>query len=223
MTKENELRRFKDLSKKEIRNLTYEEVDKFIDLECAFQGLPLIPEKPEEPTPPEMKDVEENIYCIGYDWKFKNKEDAEEVLELLKSKELVKISANYQYNYQRYYLSLDEYSTPKITIEKALSNVNYEKYENTLEKYTQENKTYQTVIDKIKEIKKERQEIHNKIMNEFKAGIQEKQKLQQFELDLKRYLVLADNNKKIALKFLEDSCKYQEDKELLKEFIEENE
>jgi len=43
--------RFSDLSVEEKLKLTDEEVEKFIDLECAFEGIKLIP-CPEEPIEP---------------------------------------------------------------------------------------------------------------------------------------------------------------------------
>jgi len=89
--KSGKIIRFSDLSVNEKLMLTDEEVERFIDLECAFEGVKLIP-YPEEPVKPEIEESEK-YYQIGYssDFRFKKRDEAEKVLELLRKCKVEKI------------------------------------------------------------------------------------------------------------------------------------
>jgi hypothetical protein len=81
------MKRFNDLSKDEIYNLSQEEVNRYIDIECAMQGIGLMPE---QPVKPEVKEYPKDamIYFIK-DLKVTTLEEANMILNILNQVNLV--------------------------------------------------------------------------------------------------------------------------------------
>lgn len=209
---ETKVIRFSDLGIEEKLKLTDEGVEKFIDLECAFEGIKLIP-CPEEPVEPEMEE-KETYYQIGYisDLQFKNMEDAVKVLELLKTCEMVGTSylGNYNYikskNFDRQINTYTAYSKEDVEVNKKA----IEGYKRDKESYDELKKEYD------KELKL-KVAIEDKIWDEVNH-LRSIQKMQDdIIITYQKYYVMAKENPEIAMQFLKNA--YSDKLDKIKETI----
>jgi len=162
--KSDKIIRFEDLSVKEKLALTDEEVEKFIDLECAFEGVKLIP-CPEEPIKPEIEESEK-YYQIGYssDFRFKKRDEAEKVLELLRKCSLVGISYLGDYNYVREIERFDR----EINTCSAYSKVDIKENKEKLDEYVRLKKSYDELLSEYNESMNAREKIEKRIYGGFR-------------------------------------------------------
>ena len=205
--------RFSDLSIEEKLKLTDEEVDEFIDLECAFGGIKLIP-CPGEPVKPEMEE-KETYYQIGYigDLKFKNIEDAEKVIKLLKTCDMVKISYLGDYNY----VSEVKNFSKQVNVYTVYSKEDIEKNKGELERYSKKKDSYD-------ELKKEYdRELERKTLEEDKIWdeINHLRDIKKMQDDIvviyQKYCVMAKENSEVAMQFLQNA--YSDKLDKIKETI----
>jgi hypothetical protein len=223
------MKKFGDLTKQEIRELSYEDLNHYIELQCAVEGLPLSVELADKP---EIKSIEKFTPVSGYkisgDFLFENLEDANEVLNLIMNKNLVRRYCD-DYNFTDangrsvHYLKTinsNDYSYPEIRTESALreenhsvAKVEYNKQKEAIENYNKKYKKYQ-------EAKKEREEIESKIETVWKYEIKHLRELEDLEYLYERYLKLANQDKKTALVFLKEG--YSGSYDVMEEFLEKN-
>ena len=187
--------------------VTHKEVEKFIDLECAFEGIKLIP-CPEVPVEPEMEE-KEIYYQIGYisDLQFKNMEDAEKVMKLLKTCEMVGVSYLENYNYIK-----GKNFDRQINTYTAYSKEDVETNKKAIEEYKRKKGSYD-------ELKKE----YDKEL-EFKTSIEDKiwdevnhlRGIKQMQDDMiatyQKYYVMAKEDSAIAMQFLRNAYSDKLDK-----------
>lgn len=196
------MKRFKDLTEIEIKDLSVLELGRFINLELAENGIPLI----DKPLKPEYaKDIEsdtiEYAICRGYSTVyayFANEEDAKKVADLMnkceftdKDKNLFSVSARRGY-------------TPIAEVrQKQVESVNRKikaKYEKLLEEYNKYDDAYG-------EISKPIIEKHEEIRAKYDRLDYIKRKYSE------TYLPLAENNEEIAKRFLKDAFAITEEDE----------
>jgi len=205
---DNKVIRFSDLAIEEKLKLTDEEVDKFIDLECAFEGVKLIP-CPVEPVGPKMEE-EETYYQIGYisDLQFKNMADAEKVLKLLKTCEMVNISYLDDYNYVSRTKKFDK----QINVHNAYSKADIEANRKALEEYKRMKGSYAELkkeYDKELELKTN---VEDKIWEEINHLRGIKQIQDDMVATYQKYYVMAKEDSAIAMQFLRNAYSDKLDK-----------
>jgi len=210
---DTEVIKFSDLSIEEKLKLTDEGVEKFIELECAFEGIKLIP-CPEEPVKPEMEE-KETYYQIGYisDLQFKSMEDAEKVVKLLKTCQMVCTSYLGNYNYVSKIKGFDR----QINTHTAYSKEDIEANRKALEEYKREKESYTELkkeYDKELELKTS---IEDKIWDEINhlRGIKKMQ--DDIIFTYQKYYVMAREDPTIAMQFLRNA--YSDKLDKIKETI----
>ena len=200
--------KFSDLAVEEKLKLTDEGVNKFIDLECAFEGIKLI-SCPEEPIKPEMEE-KETYYQIGYisDLQFKNMADAEKVVELLKACEMVGTSYLGNYHYTRKIEKFDK----QINVHTAYSKEDVDANRKAIEEYKREKESY---VELKKEYDKELElkiDIEDKIWDEINHLRGIKQMQDDIIVTYQKYFVMAKEDSVIAMQFLRNAYSDKLDK-----------
>ncbi len=205
--------RFPDLAVEEKLELTDGGVEKFIELECAFEGVKLIP-CPEVPVKPEMEKGE-TYYQVGYisELQFKNMADAEKVLELLKTCQMVGTCYLGDYNYVSKVKNFDK----QINTHSAYSKEDIEKNRKAIEGYKKEKESYAELkkeYDKELELKTN---IEDKIWDEINHLRGIKQTQDDLILTYQKYYTMAKEDPAIAMLFLRNA--YSDKLDKIKETI----
>lgn len=205
---ETKVIRFSDLAVGEKLKLTDGGVEKFIDLECAFEGVKLIP-CPEVPVEPEIEE-KETYYQIGYisDLEFKNMEDAEKVVKLLKTCEMICTSYLGNYNYVSRIKQFDR----QINVHTAYSKEDIEANRKAIEEYKRKKGSYDELkkeYDKELELKTS---IEDKIWDEINHLRGIKQIQDDITVTYQKYYVMAEENPVIAMQFLRNAYSDELDK-----------
>lgn len=107
------MRRIDDYKNEELVALTDEEINMIIDLECAFEGVPMLPPEPKplEDTPLEKTEVGYKIDDM--ESVYFSQEDAEEILKLIMSKPM--LVSDYNRNYEVQFLRQADRTVPKVS------------------------------------------------------------------------------------------------------------
>ena len=191
------MKRIDELSKKEILELSDDDIEQLIDLECAINGVPLVPPLPQKPIVSEVKpDLE--IYRIG-DVVFQNYSEAIAVIEAYDQADIYRMG--YGEKYPKLIFS-DDYNYPKIKKEKVMSaelynSIKEEKEANDalLKEYESQEKLYNDIVSRQKQYK---ESVHNIV----KEVWEEKHTKDSYKAEFDRYLILSDDNPTIAWNFL---------------------
>lgn len=211
------MQRIFDLSNSEILNLTDEHVQKYIDVECLLQGVPLVPtEAPVEPKVPKPE-PDTLIYSVG-GVEFYDEVQAAQVLNILRRSDLA--SKKYQSAHGETFYSVEplgEYSHPTLKSEKVFSPEYWEEvqkqaeeYGRSMVQYRDAKKAYDTAKNNVREIEKDVW-IY---VSQIRADHAERQRLIR-EFD--RYVHLADGDRVTAWKFFSEAHADAEEHEGLKE------
>ena len=194
-----QVKRIDEMSKKKILELTNEDIATLIDLECAYEGIPLLPDCPSKP---EVINHEKDLAAYeiaGY--YFLTSEEASRVLEVLQSADTY-IKEGWNDDAQLKKIKDGDYYCPKIETRKFYSQQKLGDIKNELEEdkqlivaYENKKKNYDAIFEKRKKVA----DRVCSIINEIKED-QEKQQLYSDEFN--RYLKLANNNQEVAMNFL---------------------
>lgn len=197
------MKRVYDLTEEEILSLTEEQISHYVDVECALEGIKLIPQ---HPGPEPVNEVPEKDH-VAYEvvgLKFLNSEDANKVLQLISPMKIYE--STYHRNYDLRYLKRiepDDYNFPKVQMKKyykeetatSISGL-YEVYKKKKETWDKLKKEYDEATNGVEGIRKE---IRNHIYDVTAHARQRSDLMNEFN----RYLSLSEDNPRIALNFLE--------------------
>jgi hypothetical protein len=196
------MKRFRDLSKEELVTLTDEQIQNFIDIEIAYEGIMPVLE-PQYLAVPAI-DIKPTVAVYEcHSQLFKNKEDA------IKFSEMEKLESSYEYSIgsdYKYCSQKSDYGND-IKTKYFYKKEELEKVQTTLQdisriqnRNNEQEKEYKNFI---KETSKVRQSIYETI-NEAQDEIAEIEKAKKI---YEKHLSLADGNKEIADKFFCDAYK----------------
>ena len=203
--------RFQDLSYEEKLKLIDDEVSDYIKIECAFEGVKLLPE-PDEPSEPELGE-KTDYFRIGYvsDLTFLKLEDAERALKILRTCDVITTNWTGDYSYVNKIKKFDA----KITTEIYHSKEQYDRNKDELEKYKREKESYD-------ELKKEFDKANNllmRIQDDIWSQMKEIRALDNLQKETTEvylgYLDMAKGDAEIAINFLMKA--YQDSLDKLKE------
>ncbi|MBU3193494.1 L-rhamnose mutarotase [Clostridium algidicarnis] len=194
------MKRYNDLSQVELTKLSTEEIQRFIDLECALNGIPLLPS---EPVKPEIKKIDADME--GYEvagFYFKDKSQALDLLDKVTSLDIYSKSYGSE-TLER--IESSSYGFPKIEIQKYFSNEYYlltksekERYENLKKNYKKEKQSYDEAYEEYKKC-------HDEVWNAVYEAVEETNARDRFKGQFERYLELSSNDKVVAMNFLKNA------------------
>lgn len=196
------MREMKDLTKKELLDLFDGDSSMFdaqVDFDCACRGIKLLPTPP---TEPKVKKFEGSIKTWVIDrFVFLNREDANAVLEVLQDVKLYSYSGWGDDKYPEPVTS-DSWSAPKISQETVMSKEEVVRTKAERKLYETEKKEYEEKKKEYDDIADARQGVRDELLDLAKEANQERMKINTLRSAYDKYLVMAENNERIAVKFL---------------------
>jgi hypothetical protein len=196
------MKRFDDLSKAEIAALSYEDVGRYINLACAEEGIPLIPDLPARPVPPEIVPDLEYYQIAGVT--VKTMEDAE-VIQKAYNRIVTydRIWNKASGDYHVYSITERRYDDPtRITTIKALSDSLYAQKQKEIEEYKTAKTEYERIEKNFSSIKKQRESTEQFFWDAYREAVEWQRERDQRKKVFAQYLSLADGNVEVAWRFL---------------------
>jgi len=188
------MKRLTDYTNEELRDLNQDGIERLIDLECCFEGIPLLPES--SPVKPEVNKPQEDLNLFNIDdVLLERKEDAQEIVNLLNGMTRMRRD----WSTDGYVLNEESVSFKP---QKAFSSEHREKHK-AQEKAAKEIETrYNLAKKEYDGIIKERKSVIDKVSVAVGLAFDEVEKINRYKKQYARYLQLAEGEKDIALNFM---------------------
>jgi len=194
------VKRFDDLSDPDVLGLTDDQVKRWVDIECAVAGVPLLPAEPVKPLA-----VDFSTDLTGYEvgsFVFADADAAAKVLTLLKSVKVYQSEYCNAPGYKRVLkpnndiaIEAKPFFSPEHWDTVKADAANAARLENA---YNEATRAYAKVV-----------EARKRIVNDINARVEEVHQREQARLRIKsdydRYLDLAGGNEEIAKRFLNNA------------------
>lgn len=202
-----------ELTNAELLALTPQGIADLIDFECAVAGIPLLPSFPVKPVKPAfVKDV--TLYNVS-GLHFIDETEAMNVMKVLLDCNLVDTNG---WGDTTRTCELSEYNKPKVETTQVYSQEQYSRIEQDIKYFNKLEDDYNQEMSEYNRILKLREEIAAEIQNKVDDLQLREARKEALITMFERYLTLADGNKAIALKFLNnaqsDAIDYPEVQEL---------
>lgn len=196
------MKRLEEFTSEELLNLKDEEINDLIDLECAYAGVRLLPPCP---TAINISQIEPDttVYETGY-FTIGNKEDADKLLELLKTIDLVELIYDSQAGYDKKYIKKRNADNIRMENKKVFSVERFNLLKDELIKAAQDKAQYDKEKSLYNEILKERQDVSSLVYDTLNKIQQDEFKKQRIISQYNRYLTLSNGDTEVAKKFLSD-------------------
>lgn len=199
------MRRYTDLTKKELSELSEEQRNHYIDLEIAFAGIvPVLQPQPFLQREPllEKKDLVFNIFGDFY---VKTLEDVEAIskIQIFTSK--------YDYYKAGYDYKFMEETEVSATPTKFYLKEDIDHQGTALKEYKDKKEAYQTEFKEYESFLKKTQDIRKEFDNAYNAAIKFYASVELARKQYARFLELTEGNKEIARNFFTDCYKNNPD------------
>lgn len=193
----------KDYTGQEVENLTDEQVQKIINLECADAGAPMLPERPERPEKlthkPDMQ-----LYQVGgyYGWHVKTPEDAAKILSVLGDVDVWDTEyAGSNYNNKRAKKKEGCELTGKVEAINVFSPELWDEVKLEIEAYDAKKKSYDKLLEEYNKADKERNNISEWVWGIVSDARDFKRKREELETFKQSYIDLAEGDLELGDKF----------------------
>lgn len=195
--------RFEDLTDEQVRTLTDEQVERYIDLECALAGVPLLPAT--APVKPDgvqkQKDIE--AYEVG-DIVFVNRVDADEIATLANHKP--RLTTTYSHvagAYEQVATAAEDDVAVKVV--RHYSPQRWAQEREAVSAAARAENAYQSEVRAYDETVKRRREASEHVRRRIEDVHENYYRQQQLQREYDRYLDLADGNAEVAARFLDNA------------------
>jgi len=194
---------FQNLTDEQVFQLTAEQVNFYVDLECAKEGVLLLPdEMPVEPVlvkPP----FDATVYEIG-GFVVVTPEESAVILDALNSVKLVRLDYESATGYESKFIRRLDTET-KVTQTRCYSGETFAEIKKALTEYTMAKNTYDRAIKEYREINSKREKAAQWIWDRVEEIREKHISQERMNKEFQRYLVLANGDKDIARNFLKNA------------------
>ena len=211
------MKRLSEHSREELVNLTDEQYDMLVDLECMYEGAPLSIEKPRYKEVPTVPEPNVEVYEIcGF--VLTDKAEADKLVEAINAlQSCVELDYNYRVSNDYRYISEKKVKPAKeIRTREVYTRDSYQAIQSILENI----KIIKEYNDEIREDYEERCEQRNNVIHDIseaiRTAVDELEALRAATEVYKKYLDLSNGNEEVAQNFFKTGI-YAE---LLPEIIE---
>lgn len=205
------MKRFHDLTNEEILSIA-EDKDltlRLIDLECAYQGLPIAPKEP-GPKPEKTDFPKDATYFEVGTFKFGSASDAAKVMDLLTTLQLYDTSyCNGDYILKPIYS--DNYYYPKVEKGTCYTQKTYDKIKDELASMKQRNEEWEEANSEYNKALEARRGVTEKFWDTVHFLRSVNNAIENIQSDYAKYLDLAEGIKEVALNFLLHAHKEKKD------------
>lgn len=194
------MKRYTDYTQDELANLTDEELTGLVDLECAINGVPLLPEKPEEPqrvasgpSTPVYKVPEQEFLSFA---------DAEAVREFILGR-ASRVDTRYNWGKSKsYYVIKKEVPELSVQTQQAYTAEEFDRLETVLAAEDRAAKEHDERESEYKRIKSLRQEADETVRQAVTEAIRFVNKRERYKAAGERYKRLAGGDEEQAKVFM---------------------
>ena len=193
------MKRIDEMNNKEILALKDEDITTLIDLECAYEGIPLLPDCP---VKPEAINHEKDLAAYevaGY--YFLKPEEASRILEVIQSADTY-IKDGWNDDAQLKKIKDGDYNSPKVEVRKFYSQTKLSEIKNELEENKRAIKTYEMEKKSYDRILENRNKVVARVTAVIHEVVENNSHRQFYEAEFNRYLKLAEDNREVAMNFL---------------------
>ena len=197
------MKRFDDYEPSELLEMTSEEIEQLVDLECAFRGVALLPESPTVPAEVQAgPDV--TVYNAGGKI-FRDEADAQKVCDLINSLpylETYYLSGGYSYSGpQGVKFSDKEHDMESVRESRYWTPEHYDKHRAAIAEYKEAKERYDRDRKEYERILSERNAVAEEIHSIRAQAQAERDKVAGIEREFNRYVQIAAGDRDQALKF----------------------
>jgi len=198
------MKRLTEMSRDELLDMTDQQREELADLECAYEGIPLLPERPQEA---EINYPERDVTIYAVDGhNFTDDEEAIGYCTFVNNlTSLVKIDYDWGLGSGDFkYVSRQE--PPKRELEKksVYSNDAYAELKAELKRTKTQEEVYKTKVSEYKDALGKRTKVYDKIDSAVHDAWEEKRREDMLVRAYQKYLTLTED-KDIAIKLLRDA------------------
>lgn len=211
------MKRINELSRDELVALTGEQIERYVDIECAEEGVALLPPAPVEP---EKNAPEPDIEC----WTvptvtFRDRAHALEVIELINqlSRVIPDPIGGWRYGYDSYYTPVDPGEDRQIEpkLERMWSPAHFDAARVVVDAAKRERDAYTKAKDEYRKAVDARAEISKRVREVVNSAHSEVWEEDNVRREFARYVEIADGDKDTALRFFKNAHKSYDDEWLL--------
>lgn len=213
------MKRIYEMDESELLALSEETTLKLIDYECALEGVPMLPPSPGPMPQKEIPEPDATVFEIAGFFTMDG-EHAARILAAFNSGPLFKESysgSDYNTKYLEP-LNADKYNKPKIETKTSHSPEQWDKIKDLVTAYNSEKSEWDTIHKTYSAALKERAAITKDVYERIREARQRSYDRDCLRNEFARYLELAENNRQIALNFLEKVKDLSDFPELRDEF-----
>lgn len=213
------MKRIYDLTEAELLSLTDEDVMRYIDYECALEGVPMLPPVPGACPVKVTPAPDANVFEVA-GFLTMDSTHATRILDAFNSGELYKESypgSDYGTKYLTP-MSNDQYSKPKIETKTVHSAEQWDKIKDSHQAFVGEKAAWDKINKTYQEALKGRSSISEDVWQQIRDAREHSYDRERLREEFGRYLVLAEGNKQIALNFLEKVKDLSDFPDLILEF-----
>lgn len=190
---------FGALSDEEVIALTDEQIERFVDYECAIRGVPLLPVQ--EPVAPvkvqPVKDVE--VFKVG-EFSFTTNEDAISVARYIG--QFVRLKIEYANDYRNRIVRPDNTAEIVIQTERHFSPEEWERQRLAVTAEQAAEHRYETERREYDDIAKKRRDATRSILDRIEDVRDRSRERMRMQHEFDRYLELAGGDRSVAARFL---------------------
>lgn len=209
------LKRYTDYTTKELANVTEEELQRLIEIECMREGVSVFAVEPKLMLLPEIPETDAVVYEIG-SFSFTDEEEAKKLLELLKNfKSHCELDYEYGYSYRKKYIkpSKCKYGIDEI---QAYSKPRYDEVKYAIKEREKLEEHNASMREKYKKEKEPYEEIKATVMDAYREALREEEKFITANSIYQKYLSLSNGDVTTADNFFNQTS-YSEYLERIKE------
>jgi hypothetical protein len=194
---------FQNLTDEQVFQLTAEQINFYVDLECAKEGVLLLPDK--QPVEPQLDKPQPDtlVYEVG-NFYVTSAEEAATLLEALQKVKLVRLDYESSTGYDSKYIKRLDTEVEAKPI-KCYSPEVFADIRKSLAEYTLAKNTYTREYNEYREIVKKREAAAQWIWDRVEEIREKHVSQERMNKEFQRYLVLANGDKEIARNFLKNA------------------
>jgi len=197
------MKRLNEYTQVELANLSDQDTQNIIDIECAFEGVRLLPPRPTEYVS-KVFEPDAAVYEVG-GFRFENQDDALKITEMLKTMKLISYTYDYNVGYDYNYIENKVIDVPNISTKKVFSKEKYLEMKADMLNVKKEKDNYSSQMSLYNEIVKERKSVVDSVYEAINDAVDKETEKKRIIDQYNRYLTLADNNATTAKTFLADA------------------
>lgn len=209
------LKRYTDYTMQELANITGEELQRLIEIECMREGVSVFAVEPKLMTLPELPESDAVVYEIG-SFSLTDEEEAKKLLELLKSfKSHCELDYEYGYGYQKKYVkpSKCKYGIDEI---QAYSKLKYDEAKYVIKEREKLEEQNASMREKYEKEKEPYEGIKATVMDAYYEALREEERFITANGIYQKYLSLSNGDASTADNFFNQTS-YSEYLERIKE------